>query len=359
MDNCETRVLEEFLSLIGPSQESEERRRSVFNEIKLLLHKKLDDSVVITNFGSGPLKTYLPESDIDLTLLFKKPIVRRDPLAAVSDEPKCRLMEDISSAELQRFKYLLEEEAVANPKLRDISIINADVKLVKFYYDNMPVDLTFNQTGGICSLVFFEELDKELGKEHILKKSILMIKAWCLYEGHILGSHIGCFSTYALEVLILFVLNNFYDELQSPLHVFFKFFDVFGDFAWDDYIVTIYGPVSVALYWENCAYSDFNVNTLALDERKTNPRFAGKKLRITPSECLEKTNYFAELKRQYQQTHMPSWNKKGLALKHLNIVDPLFPGNNLGRSVSNFHHYRIKRVLRKGQNSTHELMALK
>ena len=53
--------------------------------------------------------------------------------------------------------------------------------------------------------MFFEELDKELGKEHIFKKSILMIKAWCLYEGHILGSHIGCFSTYALEVLILFV----------------------------------------------------------------------------------------------------------------------------------------------------------
>lgn len=55
--------------------------------------------------------------------------------------------------------------------------------------------------------------------DHLLKRSILLLKSWCMYESHILGSHSGLISTYALETLVLFIINTFGHELKSPLQV--------------------------------------------------------------------------------------------------------------------------------------------
>ncbi len=47
----------------------------------------------------------------------------------------------------------------------------------------------------------------------------MLIKAWCYHESHILGAHRGLISTYALEVLVLYIFNIFHKSLHSPLEV--------------------------------------------------------------------------------------------------------------------------------------------
>ena len=67
------------------------------------------------------------------------------------------------------------------------------------------------------------------------------------YESSLLGSHAANMATYALYIIVIFLLNNFYEELQSPLDVFKKFFDYFGsetkNFDWETRMLTIFGPV--------------------------------------------------------------------------------------------------------------------
>jgi len=47
----------------------------------------------------------------------------------------------------------------------------------------------------------------------------MQVKAWCYYESRLLGAHHGLLSTYALEVLVLFVFNLHHAVISSPLEV--------------------------------------------------------------------------------------------------------------------------------------------
>jgi len=67
----ENSIVDQFLQVAALTQESESKRSQVFGAIKDILTQVLDESVTITTFGSGPLKTYLPDSDIDITIVFK------------------------------------------------------------------------------------------------------------------------------------------------------------------------------------------------------------------------------------------------------------------------------------------------
>jgi len=58
-------------------------------------------------------------------------------------------------------------------------------------------------------------------------------------------------ATYALYVLVIYIFNNYSDELKTPMDVFVKFFQVWGSFDWDSNIVTIYGPVKATNFYEN------------------------------------------------------------------------------------------------------------
>jgi len=60
-----------FLNSLGPSNESEQRRAFIFEKVKQIVHKAYGgaDKVQVLKYGSDPLKTYLPDSDIDITVL--------------------------------------------------------------------------------------------------------------------------------------------------------------------------------------------------------------------------------------------------------------------------------------------------
>ena len=59
-------------------------------------------------------------------------------------------------------------------------------------------------------------------------------------------------AAYALYVLVIFVINNYYDELHTPMDVFRKFFEVWGgtNFDWDQNLITIYGPIKTINFYE-------------------------------------------------------------------------------------------------------------
>jgi hypothetical protein len=104
--------------------------------------------------------------------------------------------------------------------------------------------------GGLCTLDFMDHMAKMIRKEQLLKKSVILIKAWFTYESSFLGSYAACMATYALYVLVLYILNNYYDELTSPIDVFRRFLQVWGRFDWEQNLITMYSPIKAANFYE-------------------------------------------------------------------------------------------------------------
>ncbi|KVI11222.1 PAP/25A-associated [Cynara cardunculus var. scolymus] len=99
---------------------------------------KIKDEQEVFAYGSVPLKTYLPDGDIDLSAI-----------GASTDE----LVRDIAS--------LLESEgnnSSAEFVVKDVQLIGAEVKLVKCMVQNLVVDISVNQIGGLCTLCFLEQV---------------------------------------------------------------------------------------------------------------------------------------------------------------------------------------------------------
>lgn len=211
------------------------------------------------------------------------------------------------------------------------------VKLVRCIVQNIVVDISFNQSGGLSTLCFLEHVDRQIGKNHLLKRSILLIKCWCYYESRILGSHHGLISTYALETLVLYIFHMFHSSLNGPLAVLYKFLDYYGKFDWDKYCVSLYGPVLLS-----------SLPELVGDDSENS---GGDKLFTEGflKNCVEKFSVTPVV------SDIPT---RSFVRKHLNIVDPLKDNNNLGRSVGKGNFYRIRSAFAYGARKLARLLHL-
>ena len=184
-----------------------------------------------------PLRTYLPDGDIDVCLLGPHELLAKDHWTT-------RLRAHIERAEAASAAAARELDTKPNEfAVSEIHVIHAEVKLMKCICDGVVVDVSANQFGGLATLGFLEEVDAFIGRGSIFKRSIVLIKAWGFYESRVLGAHHALISTYALETLVLYVLNAFHEELTTPLEVLHKFLTFFAEFDWDTHAVSIHGPV--------------------------------------------------------------------------------------------------------------------
>ncbi|KAG7561076.1 polymerase nucleotidyl transferase domain [Arabidopsis thaliana x Arabidopsis arenosa] len=303
----------EILCTIQPALVSDKSRNEIIDYVRTLI--KSHDGIEVFSFGSVPLKTYLPDGDIDLTVLTKQN------------------MDDDFYGQL--CNRLQNEERESEFHATDVQFIPAQVKVIKCNIRNIAVDISFNQTAGLCALCFLEQVDQLFGRDHLFKRSIILVKAWCYYESRILGANTGLISTYALAVLVLYIINLFHSSLSGPLAVLYKFLDYYGSFDWNNYCVSVNGPVPISSLPELTA-SPENGHELLLDE---------KFLR----NCVEL--YSAP-------TKAVDSNGLEFPIKHLNIVDPLKYSNNLGKSVTQGNVQRIRHAFILGARKLRDVLSL-
>ncbi|TKV96231.1 hypothetical protein SEVIR_9G416400v4 [Setaria viridis] len=284
---------DEVVRRVRPTEASERRRAEVVDYARRLVGSALGCEVLA--FGSVPLKTYLPDGDIDLTVLGNTSYD-----STLVNDVSCILESE-------------EQNSDAEFVVKDLERINAEVRLIKCTIENIIVDISFNQTGGICALCFLELVDRKVGKNHLFKRSIILIKAWCYYESRLLGAHHGLISTYALEVLILYIFNLFHKSLNSPLEVLYRFLEYFSKFDWDNYCISLNGPVALSSLPNLIVEATFaHTDDLLFDKEF--------------------------IKSSVDKAIVPPRNSDACYTrfrpKHLNIIDPLKEYNNLGRSVN-------------------------
>lgn len=293
----------ELICQIQPTVVSENQRKAVIQYVQHLLRRCFGCEVFA--FGSVPLKTYLSDGDIDLTAFSQ----HKQLTNVWGNQVRSALKEE-------------ERRQDAEFRVKDVQYIDAaEVKLVKCLVENIVVDISFNQLGGLGTLCFLEEVNLLIGKKHLFKRSIILVKAWCYYESRILGAHHGLISTYALETLVLYIFHLFHASLRGPLEVLFRFLDYFSKFDWDNYCVSIQGPVP----------------KVALPQITAEPpQTDGGKLLLSKEflkKCIDK---YSDVPNGHDS------NSRQFISKFLNVVDPLRENNNLGRSVSKANFYRIR-----------------
>ncbi|EFJ38851.1 hypothetical protein SELMODRAFT_70578, partial [Selaginella moellendorffii] len=291
----------ELITRIQPTKFSEDRRRAVADYVERLIRKCFDCEVF--TFGSVPLRTYLPDGDIDLT--------------AFSGHQH---LQESWANDVRAVLEAEERSKDAEFRVKEVQYIQAEVvKIIKCLVENIVVDISFNQLGGLCTLCFLEEVDRLIGRDHLFKRSIILVKAWCYYESRILGAHHGLISTYALETLVLYIFHVFHASLRGPLGVLYRFLEFFSNFDWDKYCLSLWGPIPLS----------------ALPDMQD-----GGPLLLTK-------HFLDSCSRAYAV--MPNGNINGSIVqsrvfgsKYLNVVDPLKTTNNLGRSVNKGNFYRIR-----------------
>ncbi|KAL8167650.1 hypothetical protein V2J09_009149 [Rumex salicifolius] len=293
----------ELIARIQPDQPSWKTRNAIASYVQRLITESIPCVVLI--YGSVPLKTYLPDGDIDLTVFTED-----------------RNINDNCAAKVTKILEKAGTDADAEYQIKEVQLIPAEVKVVKCLVDDIVVDISFGQLGGLCTLSFLEQVDQHINQNHLFKRSIILIKAWCYYESRILGAYHGLLSTYALETLILYIFHIFNNSFAGPLEVLYCFLEFFSSFDWDNFCISLQGPVPIR-----------SLPDMTADP----PRKYGGAL---------------FLRKRFYYSVCPSTPeiKEEFCSKHLNIIDFLRINNNLGRSVSRGNFFRIRSAFTLGAN---------
>ncbi|KAK7292795.1 hypothetical protein RJT34_15649 [Clitoria ternatea] len=292
----------ELIACIQPNPPSEERRNAVADYVQRLIMKCFPCQVF--TFGSVPLKTYLPDGDIDLTAFSKN-----------------QNLKDTWAHQVRDMLEVEEKNENAEFHVKEVQYIQAEVKIIKCLVENIVVDISFNQLGGLCTLCFLEEVDNLINQNHLFKRSIILIKAWCYYESRILGAHHGLISTYALETLVLYIFHVFNNSFTGPLEVLYRFLEFFSKFDWDNFCVSLWGPVPIG------SLPDVTAEP---------PRKDGGDLLLSKLFLDACSSVYAVFPGGQENQGQP------FVSKHFNVIDPLRVNNNLGRSVSKGNFFRIR-----------------
>ncbi|GLT84753.1 hypothetical protein SLE2022_029680 [Rubroshorea leprosula] len=303
-------ITAELIARIQPNPLSEKRRNDVVDYLRRLIKKCFSCEIEIFTYGSVPLKTYLPDGDIDLAAFSKNQNLKETWACKVRD-------------------MLLNEKKNENAEFRvtDVMYIPATVKIIKCVVENIVVDISFNQLDGLVTLCFLEEVDHLINQNHLFKRSIILIKAWCYYESHILGASHGLISTFALETLVLYIFHVFNNSFAGPLEVLYRFLEFYSKFDWDNFCVSLWGPVP---------------KSSLPDVTAKPPLKDGGELLLSKLFLDAWCSHYGVFPGGQENQGQPSVSKK------FNVIDPSCMNSNLGRSVSEGNFFRIRSAFALG-----------
>ena len=344
--------------------------------IEVFKKKLLDYITYVIPYGSFPIKTYLKDADVDITICFEskkeKKMMVNIPIQIID---KAIL---IIKEEFERKNRETEFELIS-----DIKIIMANIRLLKCKVGNINIDITINNFAGLYKIIFINFIEEEFkhkfnilksykessfsdNKRNLFRRTLLLIKGWCLYEGKLMGSNMGLMATYTLEILVIYIFNYYYDEINNEFEGFEKFFEIIQKFNWEKEIISLFGIISNFEFFQKL--QNYN-NNIRIEEEKN------KKIINKPYWYLEKGENNNDIKEKEKE----NLNKKEFLLnindvknfmyhlnkgmeytflrnegniisssnfdKMINVLDPLNNHNNLGRSITYHNKSRMKIVI--------------
>ena len=367
-----------ILNKLGPNSETENIRSEVLEKITTIINDILQKDMVdyityVIPYGSYPVKTYLNDADIDITICFKSKksnkMIIDIPIKTI-DATMSKLKEEMENKNKD-----LEKDLIT-----DIKIIMADIRLLKCNIDNINIDITINNFAGLYKIIFINSIEEQIKhkykilqsykdtsysdkKGNLFRRTFLLIKAWFFYEGHLMGSNVGLMATYTLEILVIYIFNFYFYEINNEFEGFVKFFEIISEFDWDNKIISLYGAFSKYDFYKKLEdYNKFiqeeevkgkknvvNEPFWYLDENEEQSTIKENSDKKEPLFYINDIKRFVfylnkgmEISYLYKEGNIISKNN---FTKEINVLDPLNNHNNLGKSISFHSKSRIKSVM--------------
>ena len=378
-----------ILDLIGPNAERESERNnnlSIAQKIisNILTNKFPEYITHVLPYGSFPTKTYLKDADIDITIFFESKMNKE----ILIDLP----IQFIDNA-LLLIKGGFEnynKEVSGFELISDIKIINAGIRLLKCKIGSISIDISINNFSGLYKILFIDFIESHLNtqmkkkklfndnsykenKINIFRRTLLLIKGWCFYEGKLMGSNIGLMASYTLEILVIYLFNFHYDEIHNEYEGFEKFFELMQKLKWETNIISLYGIMSNFIFYQKLSNFNENIqdkdktesnidqpfwylekeyNNNGKDDNKGETQYGIRALRNENIEPLLNINelkkFILFLNKGLGNTHL---KKEGKFIngdnfhKLVNVLDPLNNHNNLGKSINYHSNSKMKIVI--------------
>ena len=367
-----------ILNKLGPNSETENIRSEVLEKITTIINDILQKDMVdyityVIPYGSYPAKTYLNDADIDITICFKSKksnkMIIDIPIKTI-DATMSKLKEEMENKNKD-----LEKDLIT-----DIKIIMADIRLLKCNIDNINIDITINNFAGLYKIIFINSIEEQIkhkykilqsykdtsisdNKGNLFRRTFLLIKAWFFYEGHLMGSNVGLMATYTLEILVIYIFNFYFYEINNEFEGFVKFIEIISEFDWDNKIISLYGAFSKYDFYKKLEdYNKFiqkeeekgkknvvNEPFWYLDENEEQSTIKENSDKKEPLFYINDIKRFVfylnkgmEISYLYKEGNIISKNN---FTKEINVLDPLNNHNNLGKSISFHSKSRIKSVM--------------
>ena len=373
-----------ILDLTGPSQQLEEVRETNFTIVKNIIFNVLNKNFPAHNayilpYGSYPMKSYLKNADIDITIFLQ------------SKEEEKSIVKEIPIDLISNMILLIKEEfEITNKKssfelFSEIKVINADIRLLKCKIKNISIDISVNNFSGIYKVVLIDYIEKQFKNEfnkknlfidnsfsdnkiQIFRRTLILIKSWCSFEGNLMGSNIGLMASYALEILVIYIFNIYYNSIYNEFDGFEKFFEFMDKFDWEKSIISLFGIFSSNDFLKklvnyNAVNQKTNMNNVInepfwylgnkkVKDLKTIDINKEEDDNESENEPLLKLN---EIKKLISPINKSMGNiylrKEGNIIngtnfeKLINILDPLNNHNNLGKSISFHSKMKMKKII--------------
>jgi hypothetical protein len=160
-----------LLQYLAPILDANSRRDNVVLFINSLLTSQLKESVV-TGCGSSALRSFLPDSDLDVVVLCPHVCQAKDEMK-ILQQIFNSLCDEIGRKDEGTSRFV-------DFNIRNVEFINARTKVAHCIVNNIGVDMTVNQLGALSCMLLLEESDRFIGMDHLFKKSLVLIKV-CLY----------------------------------------------------------------------------------------------------------------------------------------------------------------------------------
>eukprot|EP00948_MAST-09A_sp_MAST-9A-sp1_P002541 g2541.t1 len=299
-------------------------------ESTTIIQESLKTRAICT--GSFSTSTYLPNGDIDICTFVN---------ADSHKDWYLKLQSALSTTSQKK-------SGGSNPNyiVRNVSFINARVKLVKCQVNNVKVDISANHSEAMLATALINTIDGFFGNHSLLKRSIILIKAWLTYEApsllrreencqdaDILGSEVQGMNTLGLIIFTLYVFNKsgviidgkLKTKITHPVQALALFFHFFKSFPWETHAVSIFGSVnlSTGVIEDNIVYPLITMQTI--DSFR---HMVGTVVPPTGSTMIYDPHLFSR--------------------SICSIVDPLNPANNLGSSLSLEKHRLLMKACSVG-----------
>ena len=371
-----------ILDIIGPNEIQETERNNKYFIVKKLieddLSKQFPEYILhILSYGSFPIKEYLKDADIDITIFLENKNTHEILIDIPGDFINNIIFEIKKVFENYNKDSRLE-------LFSEINIIYADIRLLKCKINAISLDISVNNFSGLHKILFIDYIKKKFEskfisknlfniqkyKINIFRKTLLLIKAWCYYEGNLMGSNIGLMASYALEIMVIYIFNIHYEIIHNEFEGFCKFFELMEQIDWDNYLLSIFGVISQKNFHDKLLnYNNYisnhnndkknNDNNEILkpfyfiENNKKNTDNKNEFILNGDSDPLldiKDLNDFVEIIKNSKGYHINENDNSGNLIKEnnfeklCNILDPINSQNNLGKSI-NYHSFsKMKKV---------------